>query len=462
VGAGGWAARGAEPEVERLALYSLAWARTLRGRPIDDVRERFRTASDAAAYITGSPERIAGQRLVWRGEVKRARAMLMRLLSDADERGEPVSYALQRLHVCELELRIGAWDAASALLDEWAETSDAKLLTWPMYERCLALLAAGRGLPDDAEQWAAKTIADAEATGVRWDALEALRARGIAALLAHDPARAVESLGAVWEHTEREGVEEPGAFPVAPDLVEALVELGKLDEARAVTARLRELAEQQEHPWGLATAKRCNALMGLSSAPHDEGAAAELEQAVADYGEFGLRFDRGRSLLLLGRAQRRLKKWGAARRSLEQAVAAFDEMGSPGWAEQARSELARVGARRPQPTGELTTTERRVADLAADGLSNKEIARTLHVTVHTVEVHLSHAYAKLGIHSRAQLAGWQLFSTSYGPTKTLADSLGDRREGLHRDWVDFFESTYRSNGEIVHPREYLLVLGTRR
>jgi 2-polyprenyl-3-methyl-5-hydroxy-6-metoxy-1,4-benzoquinol methylase len=57
---------------------------------------------------------------------------------------------------------------------------------------------------------------------------------------------------------------------------------------------------------------------------------------------------------------------------------------------------------------------------------------------------------------------WQLFATSYGPTKTLAESLGDRREDLRRDWVELFESTYRQNGEIVHPREYLLVLGTRR
>jgi 2-polyprenyl-3-methyl-5-hydroxy-6-metoxy-1,4-benzoquinol methylase len=58
-------------------------------------------------------------------------------------------------------------------------------------------------------------------------------------------------------------------------------------------------------------------------------------------------------------------------------------------------------------------------------------------------------------------AYWELFSTSYGPTKTLADSLGDRREELHRDWVDFFESNYRVDDEIVHPREYLLVIGTR-
>jgi ubiquinone/menaquinone biosynthesis C-methylase UbiE len=57
---------------------------------------------------------------------------------------------------------------------------------------------------------------------------------------------------------------------------------------------------------------------------------------------------------------------------------------------------------------------------------------------------------------------WQLFSTSYGPTKALAESLGDRREELHRAWVDFFENEYRDDGEIAHTREYLLVLGTRR
>jgi ubiquinone/menaquinone biosynthesis C-methylase UbiE len=57
---------------------------------------------------------------------------------------------------------------------------------------------------------------------------------------------------------------------------------------------------------------------------------------------------------------------------------------------------------------------------------------------------------------------WQLFSTSYGPTKTLADSLGERRHELHRDWVYLFETDYRQNGEVVHPREYLLITGTRR
>lgn len=58
---------------------------------------------------------------------------------------------------------------------------------------------------------------------------------------------------------------------------------------------------------------------------------------------------------------------------------------------------------------------------------------------------------------------WQLFVTSYGPTKTLAESLPeDRREEFHHTWVDFFESEYRDGDRIAHAREYLLILGTRR
>ena len=398
------AARRAGPGAERFALNHLAWPRGMSGRPVDDLCERFRAASDAAFYIAESPERVAGQRLVWRGEVSRARATLTRLLSLADEQGEPTSYALQRLHLCELELRAGGWDGASRLLDEWAESSDRETLIFPMYERCRALLGAGRGRAGDAEQWAAKAIAAADATRSRWDELEALRARGIAALVEHKPERAAESLRTVWEHTRREGVDEPGVFPVAPELVEALAELGELDQALAVTDRLRELAEQQEHPWGLASVKRCGAVVQLTSATYDEHAAATLAQAADDYDELGLRFDAARSLLSLGRAQRRLKKWGGARDSLERAAAAFDELGSVGWAEVARSELARVGARRPAPSGELTPAERRTVELAAKGLANKEIAQALYVAVNTVEVHLSHAYAKLGVRSRAQLA----------------------------------------------------------
>jgi DNA-binding NarL/FixJ family response regulator len=118
----------------------------------------------------------------------------------------------------------------------------------------------------------------------------------------------------------------------------------------------------------------------------------------------GLAFDHARSLLSLGRAQRRVKQWGAAREALEGAVEAFDALGSEGWVQQARADLSRVGGRKPRATGELTPTEREVVELAAGGMANKEIAAALTLAVHTVEVHLSRAYAKLGVRSRAQLA----------------------------------------------------------
>jgi DNA-binding NarL/FixJ family response regulator len=393
-----------DADAERLALYALTWTRSLGGRPVDDLCERFRAASDTAFNVALSPERIAGQRLVWRGSIEEAREVLTRLWRAADDRGEPSSFALQRLHVCELELRVGAWDAAQRLLDEWGESTDSYLLLWPMYERCRALLAAGRGEVSEAVRWAEDAIARGRRTGSLWDQLESQRALGTARLLAGEPKTAADTLRAVWEHAERHGIEDPGVFPVAPELVEALVALRDLGGASSVTARFADLAEAQLHPWALATARRCAAVVQLGHG-YGEQAVTALEAAAGEYATFRLPYDRARTLLALGRAHRRYKKWGAARDALQGAAAAFDELGSPGWAEAAREELARVGARRSPEAGRLTPAERRVAELAAQGLANKEIAQALVVTVSTVEFHLSRTYAKLGIRSRAQLAG---------------------------------------------------------
>lgn len=392
-------------DIERKALYALAWARALLGQGIDDVCNRSRAAAGGVLPVSWWADRVLGQRLVWRGELDRARALFTQLLAVSDERGEPYSYALLRLHLCELELRIGNWAAAGVLLDEWAESSADELPVWPMYERCRALLEAGRGRPEEATNLAGQAIARAGTTGNVWDRLEALRAGGVASLLAHDPARAAESLAAAWEHTQREHVAEPGAFPVAPDLVEALVELGETDRASAVAARLRQLSDEQGQPWGHAAAKRCQGLIKLAQGVELSEGADELSEAAASFSRLGLRLDTARTLLVLGRAQRRVRGWAAARSALEAAAAAFDALGSAGWADEARSELARVAGRRSRASGELTHTEERMVDLAAAGLSNKEIAARLVVSVHTVEKHLSHAYAKLGVHSRGQLAG---------------------------------------------------------
>jgi DNA-binding CsgD family transcriptional regulator len=396
-------ARSAGPEVARHARQSLAWARILGGHPVQELTERApgAAAGNYSLYEI-SIDRPAAVQLAFAGRTGPAQAALRPLLALAEERGEARFSSILTLHLCELALRAGELREGSRLLDEWAESGVLKGQR-TSYLRCRALLASLHGCPDEAERWADAAAPAAGDPGIKWDQLEVLRARGIAALFAHEPERAAGALGQVWEHTLREGVADPGAFPVAPDLVEALVWLSRTAEADTVTCRLRDLAERRDHPWALATASRCAAVVRLA-AGYDERTAARLADAAASYGELGLRFDRARSLLWLGRETRRARKRTAARRALETAGAEFDVLGSPGWAGQARAELDLLGARRAAPAGSLTAAEQRVVDLAASGLANKQIARRLYVAVHTVEVHLAHAYAKLGVHSRAQLA----------------------------------------------------------
>jgi DNA-binding CsgD family transcriptional regulator len=162
-------------------------------------------------------------------------------------------------------------------------------------------------------------------------------------------------------------------------------------------------AAAQQHPWGLATADRSAAVVTLA-AGYDQAAADRLAGAAAAYRALVLGWDAARALLVLGRAQRRAKKRSAARDCLEQARAGFEQLGCPGWAQAAAAELDRVSGQRAAPGGGLTPGERRVAELVAGGLSNKQVAERLYVSAGTVDTHLRGVYAKLGIRSRAQLA----------------------------------------------------------
>jgi len=114
-----------------------------------------------------------------------------------------------------------------------------------------------------------------------------------------------------------------------------------------------------------------------------------------------LPFEHGLNLLVYGRLLRRAKHRGAAAEALTEAVAVFEQLGAPSWLAQARLELDRVGMRRAPR--ELTATERRIAELAAGGMTNKEVAASLFISPKTVETNLARAYSKLGIKSRAEL-----------------------------------------------------------
>ena len=132
-----------------------------------------------------------------------------------------------------------------------------------------------------------------------------------------------------------------------------------------------------------------------------DGAFAAFEEALAEHARTRDPFQHARTLLALGTTQRRAKRRGDARTTLEQALAGFEQLGAPLWAEKTRAELARIGGR---ARGALTASERRIAALVAEGRTNREVAAALFVTEHTVATALTRIYRKLGVRSRAELA----------------------------------------------------------
>jgi DNA-binding CsgD family transcriptional regulator len=152
----------------------------------------------------------------------------------------------------------------------------------------------------------------------------------------------------------------------------------------------------------MAAAARSRGL--LRAAENDpQSAFAEFSDALGILDGVPVPFERARILLALGETQRRARRRQAARQSLEAALGEFERLGASLWAEQARRELARIGGRAPS-ADRLTSTEEEVAALVSDGHTNREVASVLHLSEHTIEGHLSHIYAKLGVRSRTELA----------------------------------------------------------
>jgi DNA-binding NarL/FixJ family response regulator len=129
-----------------------------------------------------------------------------------------------------------------------------------------------------------------------------------------------------------------------------------------------------------------------------------------------LPFEHARTLLVAGEVHRRARHRALAQGRLQAALQIFERLGAPRWAERARDQLDHLGIRRA-PTGlTLTDGERQVADLAALGLTNSEIAGRLFMAQRTVEAHLSRAYRKLGVATRTELARLHLGAGPRHPT----------------------------------------------
>ena len=264
------------------------------------------------------------------------------------------------------------------------------------------LVRAARGDVDGGRADAETALALAPEHGVMFATI--LGACGMSLLeLSHERFEAVhELLSPLGARLEEGGVREPGSVRFLHDEVEALIGLGRLDEAAARLDTLERQAVHLNRASALAATGRCRGLLAAAGGDLDDAVAA-LEGALGEHDRVSMPFERARTLLALGLVQRRAKRKRAAREALEQALATFEQLGARLWAEKARAELARIGGR-PAATGELTETERRIAALAAEGLSNKEIASALFVTPKTVGTQLSRIYRKVGVHSRTELA----------------------------------------------------------
>ena len=178
--------------------------------------------------------------------------------------------------------------------------------------------------------------------------------------------------------------------------------LGRLEEAEALIGAMETNGARLDRPWTLAIGARGRA-MWLAATGDLAGAEDAVLRAMEEHDRLPMPFERARTQLLLGQIQRRRRRRKAADATLTEALEAFNRIGTLLWSQRARAELDRVGSASGEESG-LTPAEHRVAERAASGMSNKEIAAELFVAPKTVEMNLSSVYRKLGIRSRTQLA----------------------------------------------------------
>jgi ATP/maltotriose-dependent transcriptional regulator MalT len=388
------------------ALANLACIQAIRGRWTDASPSIERAlaleGAPGVASIDDSPSAVAGLLLMYRGELGDARSRLRHALAQAQAAGgDPLSTGLL-FALSELETRAGRFDEARALairgLTASEQTDQRTERTVLLYAQALAEAHLGAG--DGGRAAGEEGLAIAERVEHRFAAAQNRWALGHRALSTGHADAAWAALEPAIALLREGGVGEPGVIPVHAEAIDALLMLGDVERARPLVAELDATARW---PWLRAAAARCRGLL-LAAEGDTDAALRELADALEQHRALDMPFALARTELALGSAQRRAKQRAVARSSLTQAEAAFEALGAARWAERARGEAARVGGRRPGDDAGLTATERGVAELAAAGRSNREIAGELFVSERTVEANLTRVYRKLGVRSRTELA----------------------------------------------------------
>jgi DNA-binding CsgD family transcriptional regulator len=186
-----------------------------------------------------------------------------------------------------------------------------------------------------------------------------------------------------------------------PDAVEAMVAVRRHTDGEPLIEALENNGSRLGRSWMLAVGARCRS-MWLAAQGDVMAAVRMAEDALAEHARLPMPFERARTQLWLGQLQRRQRQKDASSNTIREALQAFEAMGAPLWADRARAELARAKVA-PAKALSLTPSERRVAELAASGMTNRDVAAALFISQKTVEANLARIYRKLGIKSRAEL-----------------------------------------------------------
>jgi DNA-binding CsgD family transcriptional regulator len=367
-----------------------------RGRAIEERLERPLLFHD-------SPRLMSAVQLTLQDELDRAAEMLAALERDAVARGDEHARAFAVLQMIYRDWYAGRWRSAlehAAVALEMAEqTGEAQYAA--MACSFTASVQADAGLVEQARATAQRGLACAEQMRDEVFSVLNLAALGAVELALGNLDEAGRTLRELPSRLLAAGHRQPGPVDVWPNTIETLIALGDLDQARAYLTQYEALAALASRR-ARGSAARCGGLIAATEA--DTAAAfAAFDRSLAELGTVQYPLERARTLLALGWVHRQAKHKRLARDALDRALAIFEELGAPLWAEKARAELRRISGRRPA-SDELSETEERVAALAAQGRSNRQIAAELYVSVRTVEAHLSHVYRKLGVRRRAELA----------------------------------------------------------
>jgi DNA-binding CsgD family transcriptional regulator len=349
-----------------------------------------------------SPSTWLGWWLLANDELDNARRLLVDQHDRAVDDGDEWSRTWLHWPLTELECRAGNYDAARAYAEEGgelAEQSDNLYAMW-LSPYCRALVAAHVGDAAAAHAYAGESL---KMTSAIHSELFSVRPRVALAFLAVSEKRYEDALQ-LLEGLFELALSGPywATYPFWGDLFEALVALGQLERAQSLFVDLHEHGLTLERPGTAPVLARCRGLVLAASGSLDEGIDT-VEEALRLQQAHPVSLECARTLLALGELQRRAKQRRVARDTLQQALTIFEELGAALWVERARNEIARVGGRTPAGDG-LTPSEQRIAELVAEGKTNKEVAAILVLAERTVESALTQIYRKLDIRSRTELA----------------------------------------------------------